>query len=54
MRGCRGDTHLHGVATGRDLAGVALAQRPVDGVGQGVFPQVGESLLLDLELEEVG
>jgi hypothetical protein len=42
-------THIHGVTAGRDLAGVALGQSPVEGVGQGVLAEVGEDLLIDLE-----
>jgi hypothetical protein len=47
-------THVHGVAAGRDLAGVALGESPVEGVGKGVLAEVGEHLLLDLESGEVG
>jgi hypothetical protein len=47
-------THVHGVATGRDLASVALGQSPVEGVGQGVLAEVGEKLLIDLESGKVG
>lgn len=47
-------THIHGVAAGRDLAGVALGQSPVEGVGKGVLAEVGQYLLLDLESGEVG
>lgn len=47
-------TYIHSIPTGRNLAGVALGQSPVDGVGQGVFPEVREKLLVDLESREVG
>jgi len=47
-------THIHGVAAGRDLAGVALGQSPVEGVGKGVLAEVGQHLLLNLESGEVG
>lgn len=47
-------THIHSVSTGRDLAGVALSQSPVERVGKGIFPQVGEKLLVNLEGREVG
>jgi hypothetical protein len=48
------ETYIHGVAAGRDLAGVALRERPEKGVGKGVFPKVGEYLLLNLEARVVG
>lgn len=47
-------THVHSVATGRNLAGVALGQSPVEGVGKGVLAEVGKQLLVDLEGGEVG
>ncbi len=46
--------YIHGVATGRLLAGVALGKSPVEGVGESIFPEVGEELLVDLEGSEVG
>lgn len=49
-----GKTHIHGVAAGRDLAGVTLAQGPEDGVGKGVFAEVGKDTLLGLEGSKVG
>lgn len=47
-------TYVHGVATGRDLAGVTLSQSPVDGVGKSVLAEVGDELLVDLKGGEVG
>jgi hypothetical protein len=47
-------THIHGVAAGRDFAGVALGQSPEEGVGKGVLAEVGEHILVDLEGGEVG
>lgn len=47
-------THVHGVATGRDLAGVTLAESPVEGVGEGVLAEVAKNLLINLESGEVG
>jgi hypothetical protein len=47
-------THIHGVAAGRDLAGVTLGQSPEEGVGKGVLAEVGEQPLVDLEGGEVG
>ena len=47
-------THVHGVATGRDLAGVTLAESVVEGVGEGVLAEVGKDLLINLESGEVG
>ena len=52
--GGNGQTHVHGVAAGGDLAGVALGQSPEDGVGKGVLAEVGEQLVIDLEGGEVG
>lgn len=46
-------TYVHGISAGRDFASVALGQTPVDGVGEGVLPQVGQKLLIDLESREV-
>lgn len=47
--------YIHSIPTGRDLAGVPLGQSPVEGVGQGIFPKVGENpILVDLENREVG
>lgn len=50
----QGYTHVHGVAAGRDLAGVTLSKSPVERVGEAVLPQVGDSPVLDLEGREVG
>lgn len=47
-------TYVHGVSTGRDLAGVTLSQSPVDGVGKSVLAEVGDELLIDLKGGEVG
>ena len=47
-------THVHGVATGRDLAGVTLAESVVEGVGESVLAEVGKDLLINLESGEVG
>ena len=47
-------THVHGVATGRNLAGVTLAESPVEGVGEGVLAEVAKNLLINLESGEVG
>lgn len=47
-------THVHGVAAGRDLAGVTLGKSPVERVGEAVLPQVGDNIILDLEGGEVG
>jgi hypothetical protein len=46
--------HLHGVSSGRLLAGVALGKSPVEGVGQAVLAQVAKGLVLDLKGREVG
>lgn len=46
-------TYVHGISAGRDFASVALSQTPVDGVGERVFSQVGQELLVDLESREV-
>lgn len=47
-------THVHGVATGRNLAGVTLAESPVEGVGEGVLAEVAKDLFINLESGEVG
>lgn len=46
-------THVHGISAGRLLAGVTLSQTPVDSVGERVFPEVGQELLINLESGEV-
>lgn len=58
---CSGDvpksgvvTYVHGIATGRHLASVALSESPEEGVGEGVLLEVTERLLLNLEGREVG
>lgn len=48
------ETYIHSIPAGRDLAGVALAQSPVERVGKSVFTEVAEELLIDLESGEVG
>jgi hypothetical protein len=48
------NTHVHGVSAGRDFTGVTLGKGPVEGVGEAVFPHVGNVLLLNLEGREVG
>jgi len=47
-------THVHGVSSGRLLAGVALGKSPVQGVGQAVLAEVGQDLVIDLERRDVG
>lgn len=47
-------THIHGITTSRDLAGVAFGESPEEGVGQSIFAEVGEGLVLELESSEVG
>ena len=47
-------TYIHSVTTGRLLAGVAFGKSPEERVGQGVFTEVAESLILNLECREVG
>lgn len=48
------DTHIHGVAASRLLAGVTLGKSPEEGVGQGVLLEVGQQGVVDLEDGEVG
>lgn len=47
-------TYVHGIATGRHFASVALSESPEEGVSEGVLLEVTERLLLDLEGGEVG
>lgn len=47
-------TYVHGVSSGRDLAGVALGQSPVQVVGKAVLAEVGQSILIDLKGGNVG
>ena len=54
VQGEDGQTHIHGVAAGGDLAGVALGQSPEEGVGKGVLAEVGQQLVINLEGGEVG
>lgn len=46
--------YVHSIPAGGNLAGVALRQSPVKRVGKGVFPQIGEKFLVNLESREVG
>lgn len=46
--------YLHGVSSGRLLAGVALGKSPVEGVGKAVLAQVAKGLVLDLKGRQVG
>lgn len=49
------EAYIHGVATGRLLAGVALGESPVEGVGEAVLAHVGENtIVLNLERGEIG
>lgn len=47
-------TYVHGVSSGRLLAGVALGESPVEGVGEAVLAEVGEGIVLNLEGGDVG
>lgn len=47
-------TYIHGISAGRLLAGVALGQSPVQGVGKAVLAHVREDLVINLESREVG
>lgn len=47
-------TYVHGVATSGLLAGVALSQSPVKGVGHAVLAKVLEDRVVDLERRNVG
>lgn len=46
-------TYVHSVSASRLLTGVTLSKTPVDCVGEGVFLQVGQELLVNLESGEV-
>lgn len=46
-------TYVHGVSPGGLLAGVSLGQRPVQRVGEGVFSEVGENLVVNFKGGEV-
>lgn len=48
------NTNVHGVSSGRDLAGVALSQSPVQVVGKAVFTEVVQSFVIDLKGRNVG
>lgn len=47
-------TYVHGIATGRLLAGVALGKSPIQGVGKAVLAEVGEDVVVSLESGNVG
>jgi hypothetical protein len=47
-------TYVHSVSSGRLLAGVALSQSPVEGVGKAVLAEVGKSVILNLKGRNVG
>jgi uncharacterized protein (DUF697 family) len=47
-------TYVHGVSSGRLLAGVALGESPVEGVGEAVLAEVAEGIVLNLEGGDVG
>jgi len=47
-------TYIHGITTSRLLTGMAFSESPEEGVGQGVFTEVGKNFVIDLEGGEIG
>jgi hypothetical protein len=49
-----GNTYIHSITTSRLLTSMTLGESPEQGVCQGIFAEVGEDLIVNLESSEVG
>lgn len=47
------DAYIHSISSSRLLACVAFSEGPIERVGQCVFTQIGEDLIIDFERGEV-
>jgi hypothetical protein len=49
-----GFTYIHSITASRLFTGVPFSKCPKESVGQGIFAEVGEDFVIDLESSEVG
>jgi hypothetical protein len=49
-----GFTYIHSITASRLFTGVPFSKCPEESVGQGIFAEVGEDFVIDLESSEVG
>jgi hypothetical protein len=47
-------TYIHGITTSRLFTGVSFSKCPEESVGQSIFAEVGENLVIDFKGSKVG